>query len=382
MTGKFALVVHPDEELLHRAGESLSEAGFKVMTARSDDEARDRIGNFSLFMPDVLVSSFETTRGGHEGVLADLRSNPLTERIPVVVLVSDDGDERREALRAGFNHLVLPPHDGEELMLTTRLALDQHRDERLLSGSLEQLSVPELLQTAETARRSGTVVFKSHGHRATLWLRGGRIVDAEDDTGRRGKEAVFEIVHWEEGSFEADFGPISVPERISESTSFLLLEAMRRKDESRRDEENPPHAAMPDPPPQPPRQLRTVHRALTLVAVTASYASDHFTSELVEKRLEKARAELEGEHPILGWFRVSAGGQPALEHDIESDQIDVEAVVEGVSSWLRRFFGEAEAALPGRFEVRKLRQITEAVSEDLEELGFYQALGLSQEDVP
>lgn len=379
MTGKFVLVVHPEANVLRLLGESLSGAGFKVMAAGSDAEAMERIGNFGLFMPDLLITSFANARPGHAGILAHLRSNPLTESIPVVVLTADAGEERRQALRAGFHHLVLPPYESEELALTVRLALDQHRDERLLSGSLQQFSVADLLQTAEAARRSGTVLLRSRGRGATLWLRGGRIVDAESESGQRGKEAVFEVALWNEGSFEADFSPVSVPERIEESTSFLLLEAMRRHDEAERDQETPPHAAMPDPPPAPPRELRAVHRALTLLAVTASYAAEHLAEALVEKRLERARLELVGQYPALARFCIVAGGRPTLAAG-EDVEIDIAEVVQGVAAWLIRFFTEAEEALPGRFQLKRLRQVTEAVHEDMRDLGFYRALGL--EEVP
>lgn len=249
-----------------------------------------------------------------------------------------------------------------------------------LSGSLAQLSVPELLQTAEAARRSGTVVLRGGGRRATLWLRGGRVVDAEIDDGLRGREAVFDAVIWTTGTFEADFTPVSVPERISESTSFLLLEAMRREDESRREREYPPHAAMPDPPPPPPRPLMALHRALTLVAVTASYASDHLTPELVAGRLEEARSALAGEHPVLDRLRVGRGGAPFLAGVTEVGEVDADALVTAVAAWLRSFFERTEAALPGRFQLAKLRRITEAVSDDVADLGFYDALGLESPD--
>lgn len=378
MIGKFALLVHPEAEASRRLGESLAQAGLKVMAAASEDEAIERIGTSGLFLPDVLITTFETASPDHRGLVDRLRSNPLTESIPVVLLASGDPDERRRALRAGFNHLVPPPHDSEELVLTTRLALEQHRDERLLSGSLAQFSVTDLLQTAEAARRSGTVVLRSRGRGATLWLRGGRIVDAETDGGLAGKEAVFDVAGWTEGSFEADFGPVSVPERITESTSYLLLEAMRRLDERQRAQESPPHAAIPDTPPIPPPEQRSVHRSLTLLAVTASYASEHLAEGLVEERLEGLRRELEPIYPVLGRFRVEPGGQTAFPDAID-DSIEAEVVVAAVGAWLRRFFTETERVLPGRFDLRRLRQMTEAVSDDLAELGFYRALGLDDE---
>ena len=373
MTGRFVLLVHPQGEVLDRLAAALTSESFKVMAVRSEADAVERLGNFGFFMPDVVLLPLN---GGDSVLLEHLRSNPLTEQIPVVVLASGDGEERRRLLRLGLTTLVPPPYDAEELILSTRLALERHRDERLVSGSLSQLTVPDLLQTAEAARRSGTIVLKSRGATGTLWLRAGRVVDAAMSDGRRGRDAVFELALWTDGTFEADFNPISVPERINESTSFLLLEAMRRRDEALRDEV-PPHAAMPDPPPPPPPDLAALHRGLTLLNVAAAYASNYLEASLLEQRLERIRGRLAASWPFLGAFLVATDGRVAVRPGAtELAGVAADQLVPAVGSWLRDFFTEMENALPGRFPLRRLRALTEAIKDDLSGLGYYRALGL------
>jgi len=383
MNGKFALVIHPDEEVRQQAGAALSGAGMKVMTASTDGEALERLGNLSFMVPDVLLTPLDSARPLGSEFLARLRNNPLTESLPVVVLGSGDDESRRRALRLGLSHVVPPPFDSEDLLLNCRLALEKHRDERLLSGSLEQFSVTDLLQTAEASRRSGTVVLKSRGLRATLWLQGGRIIDAETSDGLRGKEAVFASALWDGGNFEADFSPISVPERIQESTSYLLLEAMRLKDESGREEGPLPHAAIPDPPPLPERSILATHRGLTLVNITAAYAVNHLTEPLLEQRLDRCRHALLAAHPLLDHFIIGEQGRVSLSMNREFlARLDVEAFVRAVAVWLSAFFDEMEHALPGRFPRRRLRALSEAIQEDLEDLGFYRELGLEPSTSP
>ncbi|HSK79489.1 MAG TPA: DUF4388 domain-containing protein [Thermoanaerobaculia bacterium] len=246
-----------------------------------------------------------------------------------------------------------------------------------LVGSLGQLSLPDLLQTAEASRRSGVILLRHRQTNGTLWLRDGRVADAELEGGSRGREAVYEMALWDEGTFEADFSPVAVTESIFEPTSALLLEAMRRRDESLRDAA-PPHAAIPDPPPAPPRPLLAVHRALTLLNVTSSYASEMLEPALLAQRFEQVRKELAAEHPVLGAFRVSDQGAVSAEGDSSRWQEGpggAEAVVSATALWLRQLFALLEQALPGRFPLRKLRQITEAVQDDLESLGFNRELG-------
>jgi CheY-like chemotaxis protein len=382
MNGKFALIVHRDPQISRRISQALAGAGLKVMAAATDEEALGRLGTF--FVPDVLLTSLDAADPAGSPTLSLLRANPLTQHVPTVILASGAPDERRRCLRLGITLIVEPPHEDEDVLLNTRLALERHRDERLLSGSLEQLSVPDLLQTLETTRRGGLVTLKSAGRVGTLWLKGGRVIDAEINDGRRGKEAVLAIALWQQGTFEADFNPVSVPERISESTSYLLLEAMRLKDESSRDEDSLPSAALPDPPPQPARPLLAVHRALTLLNVAASYAENHIEPALLEQRLERFRQALLAEHPLLDHFTVGPGGRTAWTAG-EISERDVESLVEAVGRWLRDFFQHMEHALPQRFSIRKLRTLTEAVQDDMEVLGFYGALGLdstAREDTP
>lgn len=380
MTGKFILLVQPASDESLRIQSQLAEAGYRVMAVSSDDEAVAQLERLNFFPPDLLLTPLSGVPEGSQ-TIARLRENALTENVPVVVLSTGEADDRMQALRLGFQH-VPPPHDGEELLLTVGMAIEQHRDDRLLTGTLSQLSVADLLQTLETTRRSGTVTFRDRGRTATLWLREGQIIDAEADGGLRGQEAVFALAGWHEGSFEAGFGPVSVPARMTTSTSFLLLEAMRRRDEAQRSE-SLPHAALPDPPPPPPPSVMAVHRALTLLAVTSSYAAEHLERPLLARRLEEQRQALLAEHPRLAAFQVGAEANVAVGDGLgEMSEIDVDELVLAVSTWLRSFFERTEKSLPGRFSIEKLRALTEAVRDDLKNLGFYRALGLDIEAEP
>lgn len=250
---------------------------------------------------------------------------------------------------------------------------------RILSGALDQLSVPDLLQTVEAGRRSAVVLLRDGNRAGTLWVRAGRVVDAEIAGGPRGAEAVYEMAFWGDGTFEADFTEVAVPERIRQPTSGLLLEAMRRRDEALRDAP-PPHAAMADLPPPPPRPLLAIHRGLTLLNVASSYASGFLEPALLESRLKQTRQALLPEHPALAIFEVRPGGTVAADPEaggVEAESAD--PVVRAVSRWLARLFAVLEHALPGRFPLRKLRQVTEAVQDDLASLGFYRELGFDSE---
>jgi hypothetical protein len=239
-----------------------------------------------------------------------LNANPLMEQVPVVILASGDQEQRRRALRQGLTDLVFPPYEVEEVILTTRVALERDRDKRPLFGSVSQLSIPDLLQTVEVGRRTGTIVLRRRGAKGTIWFKDGVIVDGEIDDDRSGEEAVYAMAMWTEGTFEADFRPVAVPSRLSLVPSVMLLEAMHRYDEETRylreragaapgempEEEEyvePPEAVEPTrvvppvPPPPPPEVLP--RRLLPGDAVTVHLALACSTSPLVHPAVPDPR---------------------------------------------------------------------------------------------
>lgn len=386
MSGELLFVVHPDPAVCEGVGQALHRASYKVLAFGDQAQAKERIDHQQFLLPDAVLMPLDpavSTNGSGPPLLEHLRSHPLTEDLPVVVLGTGEEGERRRALRLGLTSILLPPFDDEELILTTRLALEHHRDERLVSGSIAQLSVPDLLQTAEASRKSGIFTFRHRGKTGVLWMNAGRIVDAEMDDGRRGRQAVLAVATWAEGTFEVDFTEVSVPDRIDESTSGLLLEAMRLADEQQAAIRDipPPHAALVDPPPPPPRDVSTVHRALTLINVAVSYGLDHLEPAVLARRLESVRGALVPEHPALDLFTVSPEARVTV--DVPSgawQSVPPEELVVATAQWLRNLFARLEHALPGRFPLERLGSITEAIASDLRSLGFDRELGIPRRD--
>jgi len=384
MSGELILVVHPEAEILDTLSRSLHAAGYKVMGAATSESALESIEGTRFFQPDALLTPIDTDHTSGSPLVERFRADAHGAQVPIVVLANGNSDARRHALRLGLNHVIQPPYDDEEVVLSTRLALEHHRDERLLSGSLAQMSPVELLQSAETNRRSGTIMLRHRGRVGTVWMRDGQVIDAEVDDGRRREEAVYAMACWDEGTFEANFGPVSIPQRIQRSTTGLLLEAMRRRDEADRETAaaNPPSAALDDPPPQPSRPMLALHRGLTLLNLATSYAGDHLEQALIRRRLEAIRNRLVRDHGLLAHFRVNAGAQVYLADGAPSpESIDPRRLVEAIATWLRELFHELNHALPGHFPLARLGAISEAIRGDLSSLGFYRDLGLGDEDL-
>lgn len=107
-----------------------------------------------------------------------------------------------------------------------------------MSGTLEEVPIPDLLQLFSTSKRTGVLHIKSQLGYGKIYLKSGNIFYAsiDDDHDLGPMKALCRMVGWDEGGFE--FGPPE-PEaefmlELEDSTESLLMEALRQLDEFRR----------------------------------------------------------------------------------------------------------------------------------------------------
>ncbi len=360
MKRDLAYVVHSDLVIARRVSEALRQSDFEVASMTTLEDAEFVIRERQFDLPDAILTPLRDMESGDSILIRLLESNPLMEQIPLVVIASAGAEERRRALRLGLLGVVAPPYDDEEVTLTTKLAIDKHRHDQALFGTMSQLSVADLLQTAEVGRRSGAVSFQHENERGRLWLQDGQVIGAEIQGGLEGKEAVYEIATWETGTFEADFGSVDVEPKFCMSPSELLLEAMRRLDERRAASKEDTETIV---------LLQTLDTALTMLNTVVSYASNHMEVNLVLERLETIRDELVRESGQLGGIRLGSAGEITLEPgwDLHGGPEDFAGFV---STWILRFFSRMEEALAWRFTKKRLAELFTPWQDRMERLGF------------
>jgi len=105
-----------------------------------------------------------------------------------------------------------------------------------MSGNIEEIPLPDLLQLLSTSRKSGVIVLRSDLGVGKVYLRKGQIyfasIDESFNTGPR--KAMFRLLGWTEGSFDLDPpDDRAMLEELEDSTEGLLMEGMRQLDELR-----------------------------------------------------------------------------------------------------------------------------------------------------
>lgn len=105
---------------------------------------------------------------------------------------------------------------------------------RPMSGVIEEIPLPDLLQLLSTSRKSGVLSINNGVSIGKIYLRKGQIYFAtiNDDFSVRPQKSIYRMLTWATGAFELEPGSeMQVMEEIQESTEGLLMEGVRQLDE-------------------------------------------------------------------------------------------------------------------------------------------------------
>jgi CheY-like chemotaxis protein len=177
------------------------------------------------------------------GFVRRLKERRDTARIPVIFLATQRSvEDKIRGLELGVDDYLTKPIFVRELLARVNLVLARRAQESIatrgfgpenrtrFSGSIQDMTVIDLLQTFEIARKSGSIAFRHGKATGWVWFRDGKVIDAELGP-LRGEEAVYRLLVWNEADFEVDFAMPDREDVIEGTTSALVMEGMRRADE-------------------------------------------------------------------------------------------------------------------------------------------------------
>ncbi|MBN2497123.1 MAG: DUF4388 domain-containing protein [Deltaproteobacteria bacterium] len=118
-----------------------------------------------------------------------------------------------------------------------RVAKRKARSSSPMSGRIDEVPLPDLLQLFTTSKKSGVMLIRRDEQVGKIYLRNGKIyyVSIDDDHDLGPQKAFTRLMAWEEGFFE-----LTAPSNekfmveLDESTEGLLMDAMREIDEFKR----------------------------------------------------------------------------------------------------------------------------------------------------
>ena len=177
------------------------------------------------------------------------------------------------------------------------VAANKRAAPKSMSGSIEEIPLPDLIQLLSTSRKSGVLMVRSDAAVGRLYLRKGQIYFANLEHGPTvgSRKAIVRMLGWVQGSFELEPPDESpVLEELEDSTEALLMDGMRQLDEYRVQLEKLPSLAAALTVPKPlepklrdlaPEELDVFQAALEVNTVGAVFDQSPLSDLLIAERL-------------------------------------------------------------------------------------------------
>ncbi len=228
------LIVDPDPEETAVLEVQFAGQGYDVSIERSIKGAL-RILDADAF--DLVVSEVNLTDGQGFELLELMRKNSHT-KTPLMFVTSDRAQSSvNRGLELGAADYVVKPTSAAVVAAKAgRMIANSHAQKagsRGISGSLQEMALPDLIQMIANGRKNGILKVQNGASQGELMFQDGSIHDARFGA-LSGAEAVYGVLRLTDGEFTLEPQTAPVPDAIGIPTHHLLLEAMRRLDEDQR----------------------------------------------------------------------------------------------------------------------------------------------------
>lgn len=229
---KRALLVDADREETTVLELRLAERGFDVTIARTSIEAEKALesGEFDVVISEVDISPID----GFELLKKVAAAN--AETAFVFLSKRTEGDTVSRGFQLGAADYITKPASPDVVALKIRQVLDNNkrkRGGRGVSGSLEEMGLPDVVQILYHGRKSGKLSITSGGKRGEILFSEGQIFNASFGSKER-EDAFYDMLSLSTGEFELDPNVRPDTQVIQMNPESLLLEGMRRLDEEAR----------------------------------------------------------------------------------------------------------------------------------------------------
>lgn len=192
--------------------------------------------------PDLILVDLDDSPDEAFLLLGEIRSDPALCRLPFAFFSRRrDRGVRIRALREGVDDFLSKDADLDETVARIQNILTREavrRDgtpapaRRGITGELENLALPDIVQMLAMGMKSARVTLKTDAGQGRIWFDGGRIRHATAGK-RAGEEAVMHMVGWESGRFVIEHGVHTRKTTVEQDPMFLVMEGLRRIDEAR-----------------------------------------------------------------------------------------------------------------------------------------------------
>ncbi|MBK9264506.1 MAG: DUF4388 domain-containing protein [Polyangiaceae bacterium] len=229
------LVVDPGVEETAFLENRLNEQGFEVRMARTFAVAWRELqtGDITAVVSEI---DLDETEGGFR-LRGDAQKEPWGRALTWVILTrKGDRHSAQRAFDLGVDDFVSKSTSMDIFAAKLRQLIERRSERsgsRGVSGSLAEMSLPEMVQVLWHGRKTGALrILTPPGSKGEIHFAEGQIVHASWDQ-LVGEEAFYRMITLREGEFRLESGVELATRTITISPEALLLEGMRLLDEGR-----------------------------------------------------------------------------------------------------------------------------------------------------
>lgn len=245
-TVRYIAEQHPEQagELsLDDFQQAASEDGF-LATGVSEGPSIEAGAKVRLVVPGASAGAQREVVGVVGDITESIQADGATRFwVPVFLL---EESESSDAAPAGAGHTT-PASDSlidsmwrelvpeAQSMLAASPVGSPRAGDSQLSGRLSQISMPSALWLIDQERLSGALEFRRGDEQITLYIRQGRVIDAESPGAEREpREHLAALMRWEDGDFDFRVEAVEREDRLGVATQGLLLDLAVAADEEGR----------------------------------------------------------------------------------------------------------------------------------------------------
>ena len=231
-----AIIIDPDPEDTTVLELRMVEQGFEVQQARNAEQALKMLKSGDL---EMVVSEVDLGPGADGfSLLAEARKHDWGKRLPwIFVSTRSSSVDARKAFELGAADFMQKPVAAELLVAKLKQIMEREATQggarRGVSGSLTEMSLPDMVQVLWHGRKSGSLKIRAERQQGEIHFVEGQVFNAMWGT-LRGDEAFYAMLGLVEGTFALDPNFVADTQVIQASPEALLLEGMRRVDEAER----------------------------------------------------------------------------------------------------------------------------------------------------
>lgn len=227
------LLVDPDPEQSAILDLQLTSRGFRVRCAHSMEAALKIIAEHT---PSIIVSEVALDAQDGFELKRHLNKNEAAQSIPFVFFSSRTASaDVQTGFSLGAQDYLVKPSSVDIVAAKIKKILDDRSGATSggVSGSLSEMSLPDLVQILAHGRKTGCLKLRMGPRAGEIHFVNGDVYNALFDK-LRGEEAFFQMLRFRDGTFSLNPNFTADTKVINMNAEMLLLEGLRRFDEDNR----------------------------------------------------------------------------------------------------------------------------------------------------